>query len=291
MTSFIVTGGAKKPLKQPIILASFPDGEIHCQIPDVRGYKGKKVMVFHRLYPRQDRRILELIFMLNLLKANGVGPIAVFAPYLPYSRQDKAKHPGEALGGRIICDLIAGAGCSELYTLDCHFMKGRPGAKVGKMAIHNLNVSKDLIEFYAKSHQDFEVIGPDKGSSYMTASVAGQNLRKSRGAYVYHSKGSVERGVNLMKAGHVKLRTGSVLLVDDMVSSGGTLLKATAALRELGAKNVACVVTHGLFVGDSLSMLSDQLKVILYTDSARRQGASLKVEDIFWDRVVPAWNA
>ena len=104
--------------KHPVMFSSFPDGDIHCVVENVGDCKGKSVLLFHRLYPNQNSRIVQLMLTLDVLREHGAKDVSVFVPYLPYSRQDKRYIPGEAISADALCRMLKNAGCKTIYTLD-----------------------------------------------------------------------------------------------------------------------------------------------------------------------------
>ncbi|HVS78669.1 MAG TPA: ribose-phosphate diphosphokinase [Candidatus Saccharimonadales bacterium] len=275
-----------------VAFSRFPDGEIHCVLKEAERCRSRDVMIFHRLYPKQNEHLVELIFLLDVIRRTRPKSISVFVPYLPYSRQDKSGFPGEASGAQIICKLLAGAGCSDLYTLDCHFMRGEKVIKVDGLKVHNISVLDGLIDKYRKlSAAEFDIIGPDNGSEYITKKFAGQSLYKERGEYSRHPKNrnKIRRTIISVSGDHIRA-SKKVLLVDDMVSTGTTLLKAIEVLKTKGVKNFSCAFTHGLFTEGSLPKLAAQTDHLLYTDTARRKGASIKVKDVFESEVLNPWQ-
>src|SRR3989344_9294865 len=109
-------------LEPNIEIGKFPDGDAHVRIPNLLECKGQEVMVFHRLYPKQNTSLVTLLLILDSLKQQSAKKITVITPYLPYARQDKKKLNGEVASAYVICDLLARAGCHKLVTFDCHFL-------------------------------------------------------------------------------------------------------------------------------------------------------------------------
>jgi len=181
--SYLVLRGSSK--KVPVMFSSFPDGDIHAIVENIADCKGNSVLLFHRLYPNQNSRLVQLFLTLDVLKEHGAKDISVFVPYLPYSRQDKRYIPGEAISADALCRMLKSAGCTDLYTMDCHFMKGAPEETRGGLKVHNISVGNSLVKAYKKSigTDKFDVVGPDSGSSYLTVDHGGKNMHKTRGDY------------------------------------------------------------------------------------------------------------
>src|SRR3989344_7786849 len=101
--------------KPNVIIRHFPDTESYVQIPQIKSLKNKKVTIYHSLYPEQDKRIFELLLILSLVRKQ-TKHIELFAPYLPYARQDRASKVGEAVSADVLCKLLKVHGVKKLVT-------------------------------------------------------------------------------------------------------------------------------------------------------------------------------
>jgi ribose-phosphate pyrophosphokinase len=289
--SFFILKDGKE--RRPVMFSSFPDGDIHCVVENIADCEGQSVLLFHRLYPNQNSRLIQLFLTLDVLKQQGAKEISVFIPYLPYSRQDKQYIPGEAISADALCRLLKSAGCSTVYTLDCHFMEGRLQEKRAGLMIKNLSIGDELILAYKKAlgKKDFDVVGPDSGSSYLTANHGGKNMKKVRGDYKDLTLEDSYRDIEELLDDHIEHAHKNVLIIDDMISTGSTIIKATERLRAKGIKRVSCATTHAFFLRGSYATLSHSLDMmIFYSDSIEQPNAVVKSEDIFNRKIVPAWQ-
>ncbi|MBP6962685.1 ribose-phosphate pyrophosphokinase [Candidatus Saccharibacteria bacterium] len=288
--SYLVLKGS--PKKVPVMFSSFPDGDIHAIVENIADCKNQSVLLFHRLYPNQNSRLIQLFLTLDVLKEHGAKDISVFVPYLPYSRQDKRYIPGEAISADALCRMLKGAGCTDLYTLDCHFMKGNPEEKRGGLKVHNISVGNSLVKAYKKSigTDKFDVVGPDSGSSYLTVDHGGKNMHKTRGDYKDLTLSDSYRDIESLIDDHIEHTHDNVLIIDDMISTGSTIIKATERLRAKGIKNIAVATTHAFFLRGSYSTLDHSLDQILYSDSIEQPNAVVKCEEIFDKQIVPEWR-
>jgi ribose-phosphate pyrophosphokinase len=225
----------------------FPDGDSYVRVPNARACAGKDVTVFHRLYPSQDSSLIQAVLIAEALK--GAKSIRLVAPYLPYSRQDKLWLEGEVKSAECVVKLLADAGYSGITTLDCHFLKKEGEFDVGGLKIRNVSMASRLIAHARKSCPDLEVASPDAGANYMSGGVG---MKKVRGDY---GKGNiVYRDIEKMEI-NFDVKSKNVLIIDDMISTGSTMVKAVENLRKNGASRVILAATHGFFLGDSLQRL------------------------------------
>ncbi len=268
-----------------IEIKKFPDGESYVRIPMLESCAGQNVTILHRLYPDQNQSLFELLLIVDELTFNDC-KVTVVSPYLPYSRQDKKVLEGEIPGGKVVCKLLAQAGCKQLITLDCHFLKQEGQFTHADLPIKNISMNSQLID-YAKEQlfggDSCEIIAPDQGASYMVKKQGGQAMTKTREGY---STGGaiISRDVEKME-GQVDVHGKNVLLLDDMISTGSTMLKAIERMREHGAKKIACAATHGLFLGNSLDKLEALCDGVFVTDSIPGPAAKVSIKPLFDEHI------
>ncbi len=249
---------------------NFPDGDSHCVIENPEHIVGADILIFHQLYPQQNEWIVRLLLLLQTLEKLCVRSITLFAPYMPYSRQDKAYLPGESVSSRALCKVLASSGCSSLYTIDCHLLKGKDIATIEGLTINNILAGDKLIKA-AREHSQPKslIIGPDEGSSYL---VNSNTMTKSRNEYS-EKNGIIERSINKVY-GEIKVSNfSSALIVDDMIVSGSTILSAIDLLSQQGVKSFCVATIHGLFLDDSLNTVSKVCDKVVYTDTIPREGS------------------
>lgn len=249
-----------------IEIGKFPDGDTHVKIPNLAATKNQQVVIFHRLYPNQNEAMVELLLMLDALRYEGAKSITVVSPYMPYARQDKQTVDGEIASAHAISNILACAGCSKFVTFDCHFLNAEGEAKHGNLHIRNITMSGDLIDHARKifDGQPFEIIGPDEGAAYLVKDVGGKNLKKVRKSY---ENGKIAyRNIESMD-GEFDVKGKNVLLLDDMISTGSTMVQALEKMMAGGAKRVICAATHGLYLYNCLDNLRKHTDVVYSTDS------------------------
>lgn len=266
-------------IREPNIeIKAFPDGDSYIRIPEVSKLQGEEVRLFHRLYPGQNNAIFHAILMLDTLKRVGARTTLV-APYLPYSRQDKTFKDGEALSAQVLCGMLAHAGAAKLLTLDCHFLKKEGEFEYAGLKIRNVSANRKLIE-HAKEllgEDELEVISPDQGANYLVSEYGGKSMRKVRGGYqegdeAYRTIESIE--------GDFDVEGKNVLIIDDMISTGGTMIRAVGNVRNGKAKKVLCAATHGFFMKGSLDKLKEITDGVFTTGSIPNPAADVDVKDL-----------
>ena len=278
--------------KKEVAFSSFPDGDIHCVVHDIADLVQKPVLIVHDLYPDQNQKIIQLCWLLDVLTTNGVGPVSLFIPYLPYARQDKSHVAGETISATALCRLLHALGCARLYTVDCHFMKGASEEVRGGLPIVNFSAANYLIAAcrQAIGHDQFEVVGPDKGSGYLAKDFGSKHMHKVRGEYGSEPSATRYRDIVDMQSSHIDLQHTTVVIIDDMVSTGSTIIKAINLLREQGMEHILVATTHGLFLNESLTRLKDLADGVIASDTITNDHSISTIEPILRDTLMPHWH-
>ena len=266
-----------------IEIGKFPDGDSHVRILPLLECKDNDVIVYHRLYPKQNTSLVTLLFILDSLKDVGAKSVTVVAPYLPYSRQDKKKLNGEVASAFVICNLLARAGCSKLITFDCHFLNKEGPAKFGELNVENLSMGKDLAAM-AKTDafcgEGCEVISPDMGANYLVVEHGGKSYNKVRKEY--NDDKINYRDIDQME-GDFDMKGKNVLVLDDMISTGSTMIKALEKLKEAGAKKICCAATHGLFLHNCVDKIRKFTDCLYSTDTIINEHAKVSIKQKLLD--------
>lgn len=233
-----------------VALRHFPDGESLVRVEPAPG-----TAILYRALADPNARLVELLLAAAALRDGGAERVVLVAPYLPYMRQDRAFVPGEAVSQRVVGALLADA-FDAVVTVDPHLHRTPDLGQVlpGCTAVA-VSAAPALAAGLANMvAPDTLLIGPDAESRPWAAAVAGALglellvADKQRGG---------DRAVTLALPDAGRARGRPVLLVDDLLSSGGTLLAATALVKAAGARSVAAAVTHCLAGAGDLARLAD----------------------------------
>lgn len=240
--------------KPNIVIKHFPDTESYVRIPQIETLKNEKVVIHHRLYPEPDKRIFEIFLILSRLKRE-TRQIDLVIPYLPYARQDRENKTGEAVSADVLCGMLKSLGVKKLITYDCHFLP-KPGIfKRCGLVIENRSAGKKLLS-YAKKYfgkEKFIVISPDEGSSYFIENAQGHSLKKTRKESTGTGTSTgIHAEVHKIE-GEVDVEDKNVCILDDIISTGGTIVRAIEHLKSRGAKKIIVGATHGVFAGENIA--------------------------------------
>jgi ribose-phosphate pyrophosphokinase len=219
----------------------FPDGELRVTV----GPMAQTTIIYASLDQPNDK-LLTLLFAAEALRRAGVQRLVLMAPYLCYMRQDTAFHEGEAISQRVVGRLIAEA-FDRVITVDAHLhrTKNIEAVFVG-IESENLSAMPAIADFLLadKFESSTIVAGPDAESEPWVRDLA----RRLKADFAVAQKTRHgDRSVEMSFANQKMFVGRPVVLVDDIVSSGGTILACTKALLAAGAGPVDAVITHALF--------------------------------------------
>lgn len=225
----------------------FPDEECLIRMP-----APARTAIFYRSLDHPDRKIVELLLAASAARDLGAKRVILIAPYLAYMRQDKAFHPGEAVSQRVVGRLIA-EHFDALLTVDPHLHRIADLSEVvpGIPAI-SLSAAPLLATLIRPEHGPI-IIGPDSESRQWTQSIAAP---LGLDTLVAAKQRTGDRHVSLTLEGTALVRGRPAILVDDMISSGQTLIEAANLLHAAGAISVEAIVTHCLARTEDLARMT-----------------------------------
>ncbi len=228
------------PLRE-IALHRFPDGEMRVTV----GAAASTTIIYASLDQPNDK-LLAILFAAEALRRGGASRLVLLAPYLCYMRQDTAFHDGEAISQKVVGRLIAGT-VDRVITVDAHLHRTTDiRAVFPGIEAENLSAMAAIASALRKAGIDPAtiVIGPDAESRPWVSDLADRlGLAHTVAQKIRRGDRAVE--ISFAEAGLVAGRP--VLLVDDIVSSGGTLIACAKALEGAGATTIDAVITHALF--------------------------------------------
>lgn len=229
----------------------FPDGESYVRVPS--DCSGRRVVLVQRCYPEPDSSLMQLFLSLRQIREMGATDITAVVPYLPYARQDKRFLSGEAMSSESVCRMIKESGCSRLITFDCHFLKKEGDFVYGGLRIMNRSMGSGVVGCLKQGIGNPLVISPDEGARYLTGGEKMTGvMKKVRGDY---GKGnSAYREIASLKA-EFEVKGRDVVIMDDMIAGGSTMIRALKLCMEKKAKSVRCGAVHGLLLGNALKRL------------------------------------
>ena len=222
----------------------FPDGESKITL------KGKlsksKSIVVQAIYPPVDSNLLQALSLVSKAKESS-NEVVVVIPYLGYARQDREFLPGEIVTMKVLGKLFKGAGASKVVVVDIH---SKIGLKHFKIKSENISAIPDLVGYFKKIVLKKPlVVSPDQGGKQRAKEFADEfgsefiALKKQRN----RKTGKVQIKTEDLD----EVRNRDVILVDDMISTGGSIIKATEFLKKQKCNRVFVACTHALLMNDA----------------------------------------
>ena len=242
----------------------FPDGEVYMNIAKARTLQGKRVVVLHAGAPNPNEGLAELELILQILR-DTKARTEVFFTYFPYGMQDKVFAKGETnVAENLIEKLVDYYGVKKVYIIDPHF-GGRKWVK--KYPIRSFSAVPLLIAQVKKDFgDDILFISPDKGGKRRTKISGFQKKRLSSFRVSITSS-------NAKFAGKI------VAVVDDMIKTGGTLVKCAEIFKEAGARKILALTTHGVISTGIVKVKKAYSKLYL-TNTVKRREANIDITDM-----------
>ena len=263
----------------------FPDGEAYVRIPSesIESVRSESVVLVSNTFP--DSGIMQTLLLLGAIRdvrkgdlsslkgewsgdTEDVGPGVFLAiPYYGYARQDKRFSAGESISAKIVTEVVSRY-CDGIAILDLHAPEVLEGMDV---PIEFVSSMPEIAERLQNGVSPDFILSPDKGAISRATEVAGligcdfSYLEKTR--IDAHTIEHTPKDLDV--SGKV------VAIVDDMISTGGTICRASDALRRQGATEVHAACTHGLFTGGALSRLANHVDGVYTTDSLPNPRASV----------------
>jgi ribose-phosphate pyrophosphokinase len=285
----VVAGSASKDLgkriarrlKAPYVEAKtrvFPDGE--SKITFGRIPKNSIVLVVQSTYPPVDTNLLQALSIISQVRKVS-SKIYAIIPYMGYARQDRQFLSGEVVTMSIVAKMLEVAGAKKVVVVDIH----------SKTALNHFKISKESVSAIPELAKYFKklklknalVVSPDMGGALRAKKFASQlntdfiTLKKSRD----RNTGKVQ-----IHSSKVDVRGRDLIVVDDIISTGGSVVRATQFLKRQKCKRVFVACTHGLFIGDAIKKMKKAgVSQIISTNTIPRSTSKVDVSGVIVESI------
>lgn len=226
----------------------FPDGEFAIRFP--KKLDGEDVAIVQSTYAPQGEHMLELLLMADELRSMGTKNITAVIPFLAYMRQDKRFRDGETISISTILHLLASAGIKRIITVNPHnpeTLKSFNGKSV------EINAVDSLVKGFSNKFDDPFILAPDDGSVGIAKRAS--KILKCDYSYIDKERNPETGKVSIKSASKGDLKGKQVIIIDDMISTGGTVVQAAEFAYFKGAESVAAAAVHLIMANDAYGKL------------------------------------
>jgi ribose-phosphate pyrophosphokinase len=253
-----------------------------CRIEIRENVRGAEVFVVQSLCRSPhgatvNDSLMELLLIIDALRRASSNRITAVIPYFGYAKQDKKTKGREPISAKLVANMIEMAGAERIVTLDLHAAQIQGFFDV---PVDNLMAAPTLCNYLKNQHLQGDrivVVSPDAGGVPRAETFA--KRLKSNLAVIIKRRPEPDVSEVTHIVGDVEGKIAVV--VDDMISTGGTLVKAAEALRKKGATDVYTLATHGIFAGDAIAQFENSdISRVIVTNTIPRTIESAKVEHL-----------
>ncbi|KAK3582397.1 hypothetical protein CHS0354_023941 [Potamilus streckersoni] len=253
-------------------LQTFSDGEISAQYDE--SIRGSDLFIIQSTNPPSDN-LLELLILIDAAKRASASRITAVIPYYGYSRQDRKDKPRVAITAKLVADLISAAGAHRILTMDLHShqIQGFFNIQVDHLYASNL-LAKRFLEY---GIENVAVASPDVGGVKLARAYA----RRLNAPLVIIDKRRPEPNKSEVMNVIGDVEGKNILITDDIIDTAGTIVNASIALKEKGAKQIFAACSHALVSGTAIDKLMESpIEVLITTDSVPRDNQNMQMLDV-----------
>ncbi len=238
----------------------FADGEIRVKIED--DVRGADAFVVQSTCPPVNENLMELVLLIDALRRASAERITAVIPYYGYARQDRKDEGRVPISAKLVANMITTAGADRVLCLDLHAAQLQG---FFDLPVDHLYASPVLTRYFRRLQiPDLVVVAPDVGSSKL---ARGYSKRLSAGLAIVDKRRVTDRDTEVLTViGDVKGK--NILLIDDMISTAGSIAAAAKSVHKLGAKEIYLAATHPILCGNALERLDEApVQQVVVTDT------------------------
>jgi len=246
---------------QDALVGRFSEGEIRVKINE--NVRGKDVFIVQPTCPPANDNLMELLIMIDALRRASAHRITAVIPYFGYARQDRKDQPRVPITAKLVANLLTTAGASRILTMDLHAGQIQGFFDIPVDHLFSVGV---FVDYFSKMNiKDLVAVSPDVGSIKMARAYAKRVCADL--AIIDKRRVSPEKAEAMHIMGEVEGK--NVIIVDDLIATGSSLIEAVGALKKAGAKTIYAAITHGILSGPAIQRIAEcnGLEKLLISDS------------------------
>lgn len=250
----------------------FSDGELQASYEE--SIRGQSVFVIQSTMPTADN-LMELLLLIDAAKRASARHIVAVIPYFGYARQDRKDKPRVAIGAKLVADMLAVAGATRVMTMDLHADQIQGFFNV---PVDHLYASTIFLPYIQSLNlPNLTIAAPDMGGSKRANGYAKHLKAEMVICYKQRAKANVVESMTAI--GEIEGR--NIILVDDLVDTGGTLCKAAEMMMDRGALSVRAICTHPVLSGKAYENIENsRLSELIVTDTIPLKNTSGKIKAV-----------
>jgi ribose-phosphate pyrophosphokinase len=251
----------------------FPDQESHVRI--VADVAGRDVSIVCTLV-EPDANFLALCFAAGAARDLGAGSVRLIAPYLAYLRQDARFQPGEAISAKHFAALVSTV-FDSLITVDPHLHRIKSLSDIYAVPAQAVSAASAIAGWIKRNVADPVIVGPDQESLQWVAEIGAQ----TGAPYVVLAKRRLgDREVEIASPDLSAFAGRQIVIVDDVIASGRTMIEAAKLVRAQGFAKPCCVAVHAVFAGSAYEDLRQEASAVVSTDTAPHASNAISVAGV-----------
>ena len=274
-----LAGKIARKLKSPysnLEVKKFPDGELKVRFTS--NVRGKDVVLVQSFYGNVNDCIVEVIFAAETAKDFGAKKIFLAAPYFPYFRQDKRFKSGQCISIEVMARLMSKY-FNKVFIIDPHLHRETKLSHLFSIKAERLTANPYIADYIKKNIKNPLIVGPD-WESYKWAGKVAEKIKCEH--VILQKVRYTGRKVKVTLNKKVNVDNKNIVFVDDIISTGNTILESVKNLKKLGAKKFNCIAVHGIFVENALEKLRKANVKVFTTNTIPNKVAKIAVSGLIF---------
>lgn len=244
----------------------FPDGEMYVRIKD--DISDEAAVVIGNT--RTDADLVEMLLTLNAAREGSASSVVAVVPYFGYSRQHKIYNPGEAISSKVMTEALF-LYADRMYAVDLH---DEETLEYSSKPFENIKIVKSIGDYFREYGLDY-VVSPDDGGSQRARAISEDIGAES----FFLNKVRIDSRTVKMEVPDVDINGKKVLLVDDIISTGGTIMRSAGIMKEKGASEVYISAVHGIFTNGSDMKIKEAADEVAVTDTIESGYSTISIAE------------